>query len=53
MTQLFGRFSSPTARVHFPGAAFACAALLTSASALMFFRATRHMAMEPSKVSAA
>ncbi|HXV14202.1 MAG TPA: TCR/Tet family MFS transporter, partial [Candidatus Krumholzibacteria bacterium] len=31
MTQLFGRFSGPNAPIRFPGAAFACAALLTSA----------------------
>lgn len=41
MTQLFGRFSTPGAPVHFPGAAFACSALLTLASATLFVRATR------------
>lgn len=53
MTQLFGRFSAPDARVHFPGAAFACAALLTCASAVMFARATRPNAVEQPKVSVA
>jgi DHA1 family tetracycline resistance protein-like MFS transporter len=41
MTQLFGYFSSERARVHFPGAAFLCAALLAIAGLLLFVRATR------------
>jgi DHA1 family tetracycline resistance protein-like MFS transporter len=41
MTQLFGYFSSESARVHFPGAAFICAALLAIAGLLLFARATR------------
>ncbi len=41
MTQMFGRFSSPTAPVHFPGAAFLTAAVLTVASAALFARAMR------------
>jgi len=41
MTQLFGYFSSERARVHFPGAAFLCAALLAIAGLLVFVRATR------------
>ena len=41
MTQLFGYFSSERARIHFPGAAFLCAALLAIAGLLVFVRATR------------
>jgi len=41
MTQLFGYFSSERARVHFPGAAFLCAALLAMVGLLLFVRATR------------
>ena len=41
MTQLFGHFSSERARIHFPGAAFLCAALLAIAGLLVFVRATR------------
>jgi DHA1 family tetracycline resistance protein-like MFS transporter len=41
MTQIFGRFSSPTAPVYFPGAAFLAAAVLTVASAALFARAMR------------
>jgi MFS transporter, DHA1 family, tetracycline resistance protein len=36
MTQVFSYFSSPAAPVHFPGAAFIAAALLTVACALVF-----------------
>jgi DHA1 family tetracycline resistance protein-like MFS transporter len=53
MTQLFGRFSAPNAPIRFPGAAFACASLLVSASALMLVRATRSMGVEQPKVNAA
>jgi hypothetical protein len=53
MTQLFGRFSAPNAVVRFPGAAFACASLLTTASAAMFIRATRSIHLEERKVTAA
>ncbi len=38
MTQLFAYFSAPTAPVYFPGAAFALAALLTAASAIVLLR---------------
>ena len=38
MTQLFGYFSSDAAPVHFPGAAFFCAALLTLASLMLFLK---------------
>lgn len=41
MTQLFGRFSAPGARVHFPGAAFVCAAVLALTSAFVFARTVR------------
>lgn len=53
MTQLFGRFSAPNAPVRFPGAAFACAALLTTASGAMFLRATRSLAIVQEKVNVA
>jgi DHA1 family tetracycline resistance protein-like MFS transporter len=36
MTQVFGHFSAPEARVHFPGAAFVAAAMLTVACAVLF-----------------
>jgi MFS transporter, DHA1 family, tetracycline resistance protein len=41
MTQVFGYFSRANAVVHFPGAAFATAALLTAACAVLFARALR------------
>src|SRR5439155_406017 len=41
MTQLFGHFSADQAPLRFPGAAFACAALLTVGSLLLFLRAIR------------
>jgi DHA1 family tetracycline resistance protein-like MFS transporter len=41
MTQLFGRFSAETAPIHFPGAAFLCAALLMSISGALLVRAVR------------
>lgn len=37
MTQLFGYFSQPTAPIVFPGAAYACAALLTAACTAVFY----------------
>jgi DHA1 family tetracycline resistance protein-like MFS transporter len=43
MTQLFGYFSSDTAPVHFPGAAFLCATLLSFGAAALFLRAVRRM----------
>jgi DHA1 family tetracycline resistance protein-like MFS transporter len=39
MTQLFGYFSSDTAPVHVPGAAFFCASALTLGSLILFRRA--------------
>jgi DHA1 family tetracycline resistance protein-like MFS transporter len=44
MTQLFGRFSAPTASIHFPGAAFLCAAFLIMISGALLVRALRHAA---------
>jgi DHA1 family tetracycline resistance protein-like MFS transporter len=41
MTQVFARFSSPTARVHFPGAPFLVAALLSVGCAALFVYALR------------
>jgi MFS transporter, DHA1 family, tetracycline resistance protein len=41
MTQIMSRFSDPTGRVHFPGAAFLAAATLTVACAVLFLRALR------------
>jgi MFS transporter, DHA1 family, tetracycline resistance protein len=41
MTQIFGYFSAPGAAVHFPGAAFLAAALLTVGSAAFLVRALR------------
>jgi DHA1 family tetracycline resistance protein-like MFS transporter len=41
MTQVFGYFSGPRAIVHFPGAAFLTAAMLTAACAMLFMRALR------------
>jgi MFS transporter, DHA1 family, tetracycline resistance protein len=41
MTQVFGYFSGPRAPVHFPGAAFLTAAVLTGACALLFIKALR------------
>jgi MFS transporter, DHA1 family, tetracycline resistance protein len=40
MTQVFGYFSSERARVHFPGAAFLCAAGLASTALVLFARAS-------------
>jgi DHA1 family tetracycline resistance protein-like MFS transporter len=41
MTQLFGRFASPTAPVHLPGAAFLAAALLAAAALTVYWLVTR------------
>jgi len=41
MTQIFGYFSSARAAVHFPGAAFLAAALLTVACGALYARALR------------
>jgi MFS transporter, DHA1 family, tetracycline resistance protein len=41
MTQIFGYFSAPAATIHFPGAAFLAAALLTVGSAALLVRALR------------
>ncbi len=52
MTQLFGYFSSERAPLHFPGAAFVCAAFLAIGGTLLFLRAVRSPVPEPT-VSAA
>jgi len=44
MTQLFGRCSSPTAAVYFPGAAFLAAAILIAISGTLFWAVTREPA---------
>jgi len=41
MTQIFGHFSAPQARPHFPGAPFVAAALLTLGSVALLVRALR------------
>ena len=41
MTQLFGRFSADGAPIHFPGAAFLCAASLMAVSGVLLVRAIR------------
>ena len=46
MTQVFARFSSPTARLHFPGAPFLASAVLTVACAALFVHAL-HMSPLP------
>jgi DHA1 family tetracycline resistance protein-like MFS transporter len=53
MTQLFGYFSSDTARVHFPGAAFLCAAFLSFGGALLFLRTVAGTLPAPAKTAAA
>ena len=52
MTQLFGRFSSPTARVHLPGAAFVAASLLAFSSMTIFWMATREHALSSASTGA-
>lgn len=44
MTQLFGRFSAETSSIHFPGAAFLCAAFLMVVSGVLLVRAVRRAA---------
>jgi DHA1 family tetracycline resistance protein-like MFS transporter len=46
MTQLFSRFAVRDATVHFPGAAFLAAALLTGACLVVYWSATRETAVE-------
>ncbi len=53
MTQLFGYFSSDTAPVHFPGAAFLCAAFLSLGGALLFLRTVHGTLAAPAKTAAA
>jgi DHA1 family tetracycline resistance protein-like MFS transporter len=47
MTQLFGRFSSASGPVYFPGAAFLCAAFLLGVSAALFTRTMRSAVAKP------
>jgi DHA1 family tetracycline resistance protein-like MFS transporter len=51
MTQVFGYFSRQSGALHFPGAAFLTAALLTLACAALFTRALR-LAPQPAAASA-
>jgi DHA1 family tetracycline resistance protein-like MFS transporter len=44
MTQLFGRFSADTSSIHFPGAAFLCAACMMVVSGVLLARAIRRAA---------
>jgi MFS transporter, DHA1 family, tetracycline resistance protein len=46
MTQLFGRFAAPQARLHLPGAAFLAAAALATACLVIYWAATREPAAE-------
>ena len=50
MTQLFGRFTSPGAPAHVPGAAFLAAALLTLVCLAIYWSATRTPVHEPRSV---
>ena len=53
MSQLFGRFSAPTAVVHLPGAAFVAAAALTTSCFALYWSVTRdHKAGIPPPPSA-
>jgi MFS transporter, DHA1 family, tetracycline resistance protein len=45
MTQLFGHFTAPDAPVHFPGAAFMAAAVLTATCFVIYWATTREPAM--------
>ncbi len=44
MSQLFGRFSAPSAPIHLPGAAFLAAAVLAVASLALYWGSTREPA---------
>jgi len=50
MTQLFGRFTAPTAPAHVPGAAFLAASLLTLVCLGVFWSATRAPAQSPARI---
>ena len=52
MTQLFGRFSAPSARVHLPGVAFLTSAMLAAACFATYWSATREPATEAGGVPA-
>lgn len=47
MTQLFGRFTAPSAPVHLPGAAFLAASLLALICLTIYWTATRTTQVEP------
>ena len=47
MTHLFGRFSSPSAPFHLPGAAFFMAALLAATCGVAYALATRDRGVVP------
>lgn len=47
MTHLFGRFSSGTTAIYFPGAAFICAAALAVVSRIMFAGTAPSKALQP------
>ncbi len=49
MTQLFGRFSAEGAPIHFPGAAFLCAAFLMTVSGALLVRTLRQGAARAHK----
>jgi DHA1 family tetracycline resistance protein-like MFS transporter len=53
MTQLFGRFTAPTAPVHLPGAAFLAASLLTWTCLAMYWSATREPPPSPHRATTA
>lgn len=52
MSQLFGRFSAPTAPLHLPGAAFFAAAALTTSCYALYWSVTRERAVPAPKAEA-
>jgi MFS transporter, DHA1 family, tetracycline resistance protein len=52
MTQLFSRFSSPAASLHFPGAAFAASTLLAMTSFAIYWSVTRERIPQPAEAQA-
>ena len=52
MTHLFARFTSPTASIHVPGAAFIAAALLALGCLVIFLISTRETVIEPAAQTA-
>jgi DHA1 family tetracycline resistance protein-like MFS transporter len=51
MTHLFARFTAPESSVHFPGAAFIAASVLSLGCLLVFWLSTRESAAEPRAAS--